>query len=47
MIVDRVVPHHALSPCELLRTALMRLSVHVSEQCTAAQITDDSLSVAS
>ena len=47
MTVDRTVPHHTLSPHGLLRTTLIWFSVHVSEQCTTAYITGDSLSVAS
>ena len=43
MTVDRIVAHRASSSLELLRTALMRLLVYVSEQCAAAHITDDSL----
>ena len=47
MTVDRTIPHHTLSPRGLLRTTLIWFSVHVSEQCTTAYITGDSLSVAS
>jgi len=47
MTVDRTIPHRAPSPCELLRTTLMRLSVHVIEQCAAVHITDDNLFVTS
>ena len=47
MTVDRNVLHRASSPHELLRSALMRFSVHVSEQCAAVYITDDSQSIAS
>lgn len=47
MNVDCIVPHHALNPHKLLRTTLMLLSMHVSEQYAAAYITDESLSVTS
>lgn len=47
MNVDRTVLHHVRNPHKLLRTTLMLLSMHVSEQYAAAYITDESLSVTS
>ena len=47
MTIDCTVLHCAPSSRELLRTTLMRFSVHVSEWCAITYIIDDILSVAS